>query len=92
LKNEARRTGKALLARLPFQGSEEPVQETGALTTNGHGLIRMKSPNRKKSVKDFATPVGCALQRAAKVVRKIARMHGTPIYIWRNGKVVAEKP
>jgi len=23
--------------------------------------------------------------------RKIARMHGTPIYIWNNGKVVAEK-
>jgi hypothetical protein len=30
--------------------------------------------------------------RAAKVVRKTARMHGTPIYIWKNGKVVAEKP
>ena len=24
--------------------------------------------------------------------RKTARMHGTPIYIWKNGKVVAEKP
>jgi hypothetical protein len=23
---------------------------------------------------------------------KVARMHGTPIYIWKNGKVVAEKP
>jgi len=20
------------------------------------------------------------------------RMHGTPIYIWKNGKIVAEKP
>jgi hypothetical protein len=52
----------------------------------------MKSPNRKKSVKDFATPVGRALRRAAKVARKIARMHGTPVYIWRGGKIVAEKP
>jgi hypothetical protein len=47
---------------------------------------------KKKSVKDFVTSVGRALRRAAKVARKIARMHGTPIYIWRNGKVVAEKP
>jgi hypothetical protein len=23
---------------------------------------------------------------------KTARMHGTPIYLWRDGKVVAEKP
>jgi hypothetical protein len=52
----------------------------------------MKSPNRNKSGKDFTTPVGRALRRAAKVARKIAQMYGTPIYIWRNGKVVAEKP
>jgi len=32
------------------------------------------------------------LRRAAKVARQTARMHGTPIYIWKNGKVVAEKP
>ena len=32
---QARRTGKTLLARLPFQGSEQPVQETGALTAPG---------------------------------------------------------
>jgi len=38
------------------------------------------------------TPAGRALQRAALTARKIARMHGTPIYIWRDGKVVAEKP
>jgi hypothetical protein len=24
--------------------------------------------------------------------RKNARLHGTPIYVWKNGKVVAEKP
>jgi hypothetical protein len=32
------------------------------------------------------------MQRAALAARKIARMYGTPIYIWRDGKVVAEKP
>ena len=38
------------------------------------------------------TPAGRALRRAARVARKTARAHGTPIYIWKNGKVVAEKP
>jgi hypothetical protein len=23
---------------------------------------------------------------------KIARMYGTPVYVWKNGKIVAEKP
>jgi hypothetical protein len=36
--------------------------------------------------------VGRALRRAGRVARKTARMHGTPIYLWRDGKVVAEKP
>jgi IS1 family transposase len=31
-------------------------------------------------------------RRATEVARKTARMHGTPIYIWKNCKVVAEKP
>jgi hypothetical protein len=29
-----RRTGKTLLARFPFKGSEEPVQETGVVEQN----------------------------------------------------------
>ena len=52
----------------------------------------MKRTNRKKDSKSFAMAVGRALRRAAKAARKTARMHGTPIYIWKNGKVVAEKP
>jgi len=52
----------------------------------------MKKANRKKSADDFAAAVGRALRRAAKTARKTARMHGTPIYIWRDGKVVALKP
>jgi len=40
----------------------------------------------------FAAAVGRALRRSARVARKTARLHGTPIYIWRNGKVVALKP
>jgi hypothetical protein len=52
----------------------------------------MKKAIRKKPAKDFAAVVGRALRRAAKAARKTARMHGTPIYIWRDGKVVALKP
>jgi len=38
------------------------------------------------------TPAGRALLRSARVARQTARIHGTPVYYWRNGKVVAEKP
>ncbi len=52
----------------------------------------MKSTNRKKPGKDFATVVGRALRRAGQAARKTARVHGTPIYVWQDGKVVAKKP
>jgi hypothetical protein len=52
----------------------------------------MKSMNGKKPVRNSETPVGRALRRGAKVARKIARMHGTPICVWQDGKVVVQKP
>jgi hypothetical protein len=52
----------------------------------------MNTKNQKKQTRDFALAVGRALRRAAKTARKTARAHGTPIYVWRDGKVVAEKP
>ncbi|MBI4487636.1 MAG: hypothetical protein HY694_01000 [Deltaproteobacteria bacterium] len=52
----------------------------------------MRRTNGKKQTKMFATAVGRALRRAAKAARKTARAHGTPIYIWRDGRVVAQKP
>jgi hypothetical protein len=52
----------------------------------------MKRSKVKKETKEFSAAVGRALRRAANVARKTARMHGTPIYIWKDGKVVAEKP
>ena len=47
----------------------------------------VKSPKVKRETKEFSAAVGRALRRAAKAARKTARMHGTPIYIWKNGKV-----
>jgi hypothetical protein len=52
----------------------------------------MKTKNGKRRSKDFPTEAGRALRRAGQVARKIARIYGTPVYIWREGKVVAEKP
>jgi hypothetical protein len=52
----------------------------------------MKTPKPKTPAYDFAAAAGRALRRAAKVARKTAKMHGMPIYISRNGKVVAIQP
>ena len=51
--------------------------------------MKAKSNHVAKSLAASALP---ALRRAALVARKVARMYGTPIYIMRNGKVVAVKP
>ena len=50
----------------------------------------MKTKTKRPS--PFAAAVGRALHRSARVARKTARIHGTPIYVWKDGKVVAEKP
>lgn len=41
---------------------------------------------------EFAAVVGRALLRAAESARRIARMYGTPIYVWEKGRVVAKRP
>jgi len=52
----------------------------------------VKRKPRLQTSKEFSDAVGRALRRAAKAARKTARVHGTPVYVWKNGKVVAEKP
>ena len=47
---------------------------------------------RKKPLNKFAEQAVRAMRRAAKVARKVAKMHGTPIAILKDGKVVAVKP
>lgn len=47
---------------------------------------------KKQRPTPLAAAAGRALRRSARVARKTARAHGTPIYLWRDGKVVAEKP
>jgi hypothetical protein len=52
----------------------------------------MKPTSAKAENDAFVRAVGRALRRAAKAARRTAAMHNTPVYIWRNGKVVAKKP
>jgi len=40
---------------------------------------------------DFSRAVGRALRRSARRAREVARMHGTPIYVLKKGKIVAIK-
>ena len=49
----------------------------------------MKRSGGSRQTKEFADRVGRALRRDA---RKTARIFGTPVYVWKDGKVVAEKP
>jgi len=52
----------------------------------------MTTNSRSIKPNDFSKAVGRSLKRSAKEARRIARMHGTPVYVVKNGKVVAEKP
>jgi hypothetical protein len=52
----------------------------------------MKAPVRQKKSENFAVGVGRGLRSAAKDARETARMYGTPLYIWENGRIVAKKP
>ena len=52
----------------------------------------MKSRKPKQKPSPFAVMVGRALRRSAKKARMIARAYGTPVYVWKDGKIVAEKP
>jgi hypothetical protein len=52
----------------------------------------MKPRKPKPKPSTFAASVGRALRRSAKRARQIARAYGTPVYVWKDGKIVAEKP
>ena len=50
-----------------------------------------KSTSSNRNPK-FAARVERALLRAGETARRTARMYGTPLYVWENGKVVAKRP
>lgn len=51
--------------------------------------IDRKNVNRNPKL---AARVERALLRAGETARRTARMYGTPLYVWENGKVVAKRP
>jgi hypothetical protein len=52
----------------------------------------MKKSEATSETKRFYAAVASSLKRASLRARETARMHGTPLYVWQNGKVVAKKP
>jgi hypothetical protein len=52
----------------------------------------MKEIKPSSENKRFFSAVNRAMPAAARRARQIARMHGTPIYVFENGKIVTKKP
>jgi hypothetical protein len=78
----------------PLSGTRRCVgglRQLGQLPALGSDKLMKKKHGTKRPGK-FASTVGEALRRAGQAARKTARIHGTPIYVWQNGKVVSEKP
>lgn len=63
--------------------------------SEAHRFWTMKTKSAKTETNrnpKLAARVEKALIRAGDSARRTARMHGTPIYVWEKGKVVAKKP
>lgn len=52
----------------------------------------MKQKSKQQKLSPLSKSADKALTRAARRAREIARQYGTPIYVSRDGKVVALKP
>ena len=52
----------------------------------------MNSKSKQPKQDDFSKAVGRALRRAARRARQVARMYGTPVYVIKDGRIVALKP
>src|SRR6266436_3804526 len=76
--------GRASLSELAKKTRlDVPTIMDEVASIKGEDKRSMKRSKVKKDTKEFSAAVGRALRRAAKVARKTARMHGTPIYIWK---------
>jgi hypothetical protein len=83
-------TSIGITERLPTAGRFMTIRNDTA--SAGDWIMRRTTQlNRLNKRNKHLTPAGRALRRAARAARKTARLHGTPIYLWRDGKVVAEK-
>jgi hypothetical protein len=56
---------------------------------------RVESAAKKSDINrnpELAMRVERALLRAGESARRTARMYGTPLYVWENGRIVAKRP
>jgi len=51
-----------------------------------------KIPRATGKASETTKSITRALRRSARRAREVARMHGTPIYVLKDGKIVAIKP
>lgn len=89
---ESRTRKTTALSLIDELGSEHMTRYTGSEPAQGRRTLINTRLSKRKSPSAFSKAVGRALRRAANVARKTAKMYGTPIYVWENGKVVAIKP
>ena len=52
----------------------------------------MKRTASSRENQRFYVAVARSLRRAARRAREVARMYRTPIYVWKNGRIVAQRP
>jgi hypothetical protein len=58
----------------------------------GARISRARTVKRSKESQRFFSSVQRAMPAFARRVRRTARIYGTPLYVWENGKIVAKKP
>ncbi len=52
----------------------------------------MSKAKQKAEADEFIATVTRALKRAAKEARRVARMHGTKVWVVKDGKIVGLEP
>jgi len=52
----------------------------------------MSKVKQKTEADEFVASVTHALKRAAKEARRVAKMHGTKVWVMKDGKLVGLKP
>lgn len=52
----------------------------------------MSRAKQKTEADDYFATITRALKRSAKEARRVARMHGTKVWVMKDGKLVGLKP
>ena len=72
--------------------SKQPKRARAAKRKRSTVPVDIRTYSDKNRNPEFAVVVYRALLRAAESARRTARIHGTPLHYWENGRVVAKRP